>query len=75
VPFADPAAIAREVSGLLRDGARRHAMSDTAYQLGRAMVWSKTAGRYMRSFEMARRKGAAATQNTAIGVQRADMAA
>jgi glycosyltransferase involved in cell wall biosynthesis len=75
VPFANPAAIAREVSGLLRDGARRHAMSENAYQLGRTMVWSKTAGRYMRSFEMTRRKGAAATQNTTIGVQRADMAA
>ena len=75
VPFADPAAIAREASGLLRDGARRRAMSENAYQLGRAMVWSKTAGRYMRSFEMARRQGAAATQNTTIGVQRADMAA
>jgi glycosyltransferase involved in cell wall biosynthesis len=75
VPFADPAAIAREVSGLLRDGARRYAMSENAYKLGRTMVWSKTAGRYMRSFEMTRRKGAAATQNTTIGVQRADMAA
>src|ERR1017187_1362540 len=28
VPFADPAAIAREVKGLLRDETRRHAMSD-----------------------------------------------
>jgi glycosyltransferase involved in cell wall biosynthesis len=62
VPFADPAAIAREASGLLRDGARRHAMSENAYKLGRTMVWSKTAGRYMRSFEMARRKGAARTR-------------
>ena len=54
VPFADPRAIAREVSGLLRDGARRNAMSDNAYKLGRTMVWSNTAGRYMRSFELAR---------------------
>ena len=59
VPFADPAAIAREVSGLLRDGARRNAMSDNAYKLGRTMVWSKTAGRYMRSFELAQWQGAA----------------
>ena len=35
VPFADPRAIAREVSGLLRDGTRRNAMSDNAYKLGR----------------------------------------
>ncbi len=60
VPFADPKAIAREVSGLLRDEARRNAMSDRAYQLGREMVWSKTAGQYMRSFELARRQGTSA---------------
>ena len=59
VPFADPRAIAREVSGLLRDGTRRNAMSDNAYKLGREMVWSNTAGRYMRSFELARRQGVA----------------
>jgi len=64
VPFADPKAIAREVSGLLRDGARRHAMSESAYKLGRTMVWSKTAGLYMRSFELARRQGAAAPRES-----------
>jgi glycosyltransferase involved in cell wall biosynthesis len=58
VPFADPKAIAREVSGLLRDGTRRNAMSENAYKLGRTMVWSNTAGLYMRSFELARRLGA-----------------
>jgi len=52
-PFADPRAIAREASALLRDEARRNAMSDNAYRLGRKMVWSSTAGLYMRSFEMA----------------------
>lgn len=57
VPFADPRAIAREVTGLLRDGARRSAMSSNAYKLGRTMVWSNTAGLYMRSFELARRQG------------------
>jgi glycosyltransferase involved in cell wall biosynthesis len=56
VPFADPKAIAREVSGLLRDGARRKAMSENAYRLGREMVWSHTAGLYMRSFERARQQ-------------------
>jgi glycosyltransferase involved in cell wall biosynthesis len=53
VPFADPPAIAREVSGLLRDGKRRKAMSDRAYKLGRAMVWSNTAELYMGSFQAA----------------------
>ncbi len=54
VPFADARAIAREASALLRDGTRRNSMSDNAYELGREMVWSKTAGSYMRSFELAR---------------------
>jgi glycosyltransferase involved in cell wall biosynthesis len=69
VPFADPAAIAHEVKGLLRDETRRHAMSDNAYQLGRTMVWSNTAGLYMRSFELARRQAAAAPrESVAVGV-------
>ncbi|MDR3718543.1 MAG: glycosyltransferase family 4 protein [Bryobacteraceae bacterium] len=59
VPFADPRAIAREVKGLLRNETRRNAMSDNAYRLGRKMVWSNTAGLYMSSFELARRRGAA----------------
>ena len=59
-PFGDAQAIAREASGLLRDGARRRAMGDNAYRLGRAMVWSNTAGLYMRSFELARRQAVAA---------------
>jgi len=59
VPFGDPRAIAREVSGLLRDRTRRNTMSENAYKLGREMVWSNTAGQYMRSFELARRQGTA----------------
>ena len=35
-------------------------MSDRAYKLGRAMVWSNTAGLYMGSFEAAHRQGTAA---------------
>jgi len=64
VPFADARAIAREVSGLLRNGLRRNAMSDNAYKLGRTMVWSNTAGLYMRSFELARRQGATAPRDS-----------
>jgi glycosyltransferase involved in cell wall biosynthesis len=54
VPFADAAAIAREVTALLRDDTRRHAMRKNAYKLGREMVWSNVAQLYMRSFESAR---------------------
>ncbi len=59
VPFADPRAIACEVSALLRDDRRRKTMSDRAYRLGRAMVWSNTAELYMRSFQMARKQRSA----------------
>jgi glycosyltransferase involved in cell wall biosynthesis len=64
VPFADPRAIAREVTGLLRDGTRRKAMSDRAYQLGRAMVWSNTAGLYMDSFQAAQQQRAHAPRES-----------
>lgn len=68
VPFADPKAIAREVIALLCDGARRNAMSRNAYKLGREMVWSNTAGLYMRSFELARQQR---QRHTAKPLQRA----
>ena len=68
VPFADPGAISREVRALLRDAVRRKAMSDYAYKLGRAMVWSNTAGLYASSFEAAQRQGAEAPlQSRAAG--------
>ncbi len=54
VPFADAPAIAREVKDLLRDDSRRHAMRENAYRIGRDMVWSSTARRYMHSFERSR---------------------
>lgn len=62
VAFGDSMAIAREVNGLLRDETRRNAMSGTAYRLGRKMVWSNTAGLYMNSFELARRRAAASSR-------------
>jgi glycosyltransferase involved in cell wall biosynthesis len=55
VPFADPEAISDAVIGLLEDEPRRHAMRKQAYLLGRTMVWSETAQRYMESFDEARR--------------------
>jgi glycosyltransferase involved in cell wall biosynthesis len=58
VPFGDSTAIAREVTGILSDPNRRHAMRKNAYKLGREMVWSNTAHLYMRSFEQARLQGA-----------------
>lgn len=58
VPFGDPLAVAREVTGLLRDDTRRNAMGDRAYVLGRRMVWSNTAELYLRSFDLAQRQQA-----------------
>jgi len=58
VPFGDSTAIAREIISLLGDEPRRQAMRKTAYKLGREMIWSNTARRYMASFEQARMEGA-----------------
>jgi len=68
VPFADPTAIAHEVSGLLRDEPRREAIRDRAYKLGRAMIWSNTAELYLGSFEAARRQHEASDQPVAEAV-------
>ncbi len=54
VPFGDPQAIATEVCALLLDDPRRTGMRETAYKLGREMVWSNVARLYMRSFELSR---------------------
>ncbi|HEX4590085.1 MAG TPA: glycosyltransferase family 4 protein, partial [Gemmataceae bacterium] len=54
VPFADPPALAREISGLLADERRRAAMCEQAYRLGRDMVWPESARRYMDSFQRTR---------------------
>lgn len=54
VPFRDPAALADKVLGLLDNEAGRHAMRKRAYLLGREMIWSRVARRYMESFERAR---------------------
>lgn len=54
VPFADPAAIAAAVVGLLADPERLLAMRETAYALGREMRWSRIGARYREVFEQAR---------------------
>ncbi len=59
VPFADSAAMAREVIALLRDDTRRHAIRKNAYRIGRDMIWSNVAQMYMRSFEASRLEVAA----------------
>jgi glycosyltransferase involved in cell wall biosynthesis len=54
VPFADSAALAREVGGLLGDEPRRTKMCERAYRIGRGMIWERSAERYMASFQQTR---------------------
>ena len=54
VPFADPDAIAKAVTGLLENEAERHAMRKRAYLHSRGTTWPKTAKAYMASFQRAR---------------------
>jgi len=66
VPFGDAQAIAREVTGLLKDDTRRHAIRKAAYKLGRDMIWSNVAQLYMQSFERARLDGTAPSRESLI---------
>ena len=53
VPFGDAKAIGREISALLTDDVRRHAMRKRAYAASRSMTWAQTAKRYLAVFETA----------------------
>ena len=66
VPFRDAPAMAHEVSALLRDDTRRHAMRKNAYRIGREMVWSNVARLYMSSFESSRLQGAALSRKSLV---------
>ncbi len=66
VPFRDSEALTTEVCGLLEDDARRHAMRKRAYMLGREMVWSRVAERYVESFRKARRPEATRTRRGSV---------
>lgn len=54
VPFHDSAKLAEAVIDLFDNDAQRDAMRKRAYMLGREMIWSQVAQRYMESFERAR---------------------
>lgn len=54
VPFRDPPAIAAAVCGLLDDPERMEKMRAGAYAMGREMIWSETANRYLSAFQHAR---------------------
>lgn len=54
VPFQDPQRLGEEIGAILADDARRHAMRERAYLLGREMVWGRVAEAYADSFRRAR---------------------
>lgn len=54
VPFENPGAIADAALRLLDNDAERHAMRKRAYLHSRETIWSKTARKYMASFQRAR---------------------
>ncbi len=70
VPFADSAAIAREVIGLLRDDNRRLAMRNAAHALGRSMTWDHISKEYVASFLKSREQRQ--LQGSTLGVRTLD---
>lgn len=66
VPFGDSAAIAREVCDLLGDEPRRLAMRQRAHDIGRDMIWSRSAESYRESFARARTLYAATNRRTLL---------
>jgi glycosyltransferase involved in cell wall biosynthesis len=53
VPFRDSAAIARGVCAFLDDPERLRDVQEKAYRMGREMIWSAVASRYLESFRRA----------------------
>jgi len=54
VPFGDAQAIGSQITALLTNDVRRHAMRKRAYAASRSMTWAQTAKRYLAAFESAR---------------------
>jgi len=54
VPFGDAKAVSTEISGLLTNDVRRHAMRKRAYAASRSMTWPQTAKCYLKVFEAVR---------------------
>jgi len=75
VPFADSAALATEMIALLRDEPRRHSIRKKAYLMGREMIWSQSARRYMEVFLRARRERSETLSQPLIGRTLAELPA
>ena len=55
VPFGDAGVIGKEISALLVNDVRRHAMRKRAYAASRSMIWVQAARAYLATFESALR--------------------
>jgi glycosyltransferase involved in cell wall biosynthesis len=53
IPFGDAATTGNEITALLTNETRRHAMCKRAYAVSRSMTWERTAERYMSVFDHA----------------------
>jgi glycosyltransferase involved in cell wall biosynthesis len=51
VPFGDSSVIGKEISALLVNDVRRHAMRKRAYAASRSMIWPQAAKAYLATFE------------------------
>ncbi|HEX4846361.1 MAG TPA: glycosyltransferase family 4 protein [Geothrix sp.] len=67
VPFRDPGAIAEGVCAYLDDPARLQRTRETAYRLGRGMIWPTVARRFLDSFQRARTERRAAPRAAFAG--------
>jgi glycosyltransferase involved in cell wall biosynthesis len=67
VPFRDPPALAKGVSGLLGDPDRLERIRLQAYALGREMIWPAVARLYLESFQRARSDRRAAPRSAFAG--------
>lgn len=62
VPFRDPHGIAKAVRQYFDDSTLLEQTQTVAYQLGRDMIWSAAAGKYLESFQRARAQRKAASR-------------
>ncbi len=67
VPFRDPQAIAEGVCTYLDDPDRLKRTQETAYQLGREMIWPRAAQSYLESFQRAGADRKAAPRKAFVG--------
>ena len=69
IPFRDPEAIAGGVNGLLKDPGRMESLGKNARRIGRDMIWSSVASRYLETFRKTRRERRIGSEG-GVGIER-----